>query len=346
MARDISRRRFVGGAVVAAASLGTAAMTVSADEAPAASPFVPGGASAGIARVSISVNDMDKSLSFFTNMLEFTEVACGILSEEEVKGLYGLEGTARYAMLSNAWQTTLVQLIDFQAKTGACIRTGRPSWDPGYFDVAMRCDDNKAVRDHMVKLGYSYYCEPHEYTTEWSGSTVSEAVMCGVDDMPVTLIETVSEPRPEFEGLFKNITDVAQTVSSIDAADVFYGEVLGLEKVYDEEVVGLVDEILTLPKDTPTRLAMYSVEGTPVVELIQISIDGTPMSDVAQPCNAGLFSTSFEVDDLDAVLARAAEKGFAAHGDPVACFVAPYGAIKTVLVDGPDGMLVELFQRS
>lgn len=360
MSEHITRRAFVAGtstAVAATALAGVAsalaaegsaaqdeaASSAAAEAEPA--PIVAGGPSAGIVRVSISVNDFERSRSFFTNFLEFTEMATGILSPEEVKGLYGLEGGARYTMLKNDWQTTLVQLIEFEAKTGACIRTDRPSWDPGYFDLAMRCDDNKAVRDHLVKLGYGYYCEPHEYTTEWSGSTVSEAVACGVDDMPLTLIETVSEPRPEFEGLFKNVTDVAQAVSDIDAADRFYGGVLGLPKVYDEEVVGLVDAILSLPENTPTRLAMYSVDGTPVVELIQMDIEGTSMSDVATPGNAGLFATAFEVDDLAAMLGACEEQGFAAHGEPVTCFVAPYGTIETVLVDGPDGMLVELFTR-
>ena len=359
----ISRRGFVSGAaaVAAAGALGgigraqtakaaesassTADKKASSSKAETPAP-VPGGPSQGIVRVSVSVNDLERSRSFFTNFLEFTPMACGMLSADEVKGLYGLGGGARYVMLQNAWQNTLVQLIEFDARTGKNIRTGRDSWDPGYFDVAMRCDDNKAVRDHLVKLGYTYYCEPHEYTTEWSGSTVSEAVACGVDDMPLTLIETVSEPRPEFEGLFKNVTDVAQCVSDVDRADEFYGQCLGLSKVYDEEVVGLVDAILSLPENTPTRIAMYSVPNTPVVELLQIGLDGKPMSDVAKPENAGLFSTSFEVDDLGGVLATCEEKGFAAHGEPVKVFLAPYGTIETVLVDGPDGMLVELFRRA
>lgn len=359
--KDMTRRSFVSGAsaavaatafagvATALASEGSAAANGKAGSAAAEAepaPIVAGGPSAGIVRVSISVNDYEKSRSFFMNMLEFTEMATGILTPEEVKGLYGLEGGARYTMLKNEWQTTLVQLIEFEARSGKCIRTDRPSWDPGYFDLAMRCDDNKAVRDHLVKLGYTYYCEPHEYTTEWSGNTVSEAVACGVDDMPLTLIESVSEPRPEFEGLFKNVTDVAQAVSDIDAADKFYGTVLGLPKVYDEEVIGLVDAILSLPENTPTRLAMYSVEGTPVVELIQMDMEGTPLSDVATPENAGLFATSFEVDDLAATLAACKEQGFEAHGEPITCFLAPYGTIETVLVDGPDGMLVELFHRA
>ena len=31
-----------------------------------------------------------------------------------------------------------------------------------------------------------YYTEPYEYTAEWSGSTVSEAVLKGVDNVPTT----------------------------------------------------------------------------------------------------------------------------------------------------------------
>lgn len=300
----------------------------------------------GVMRVCISVNDLDRSLAFFTDTFEYTLVGTGILLAEEVSALYGLEGGARYAMVKNAYQSTVIQLIEFEARSGACIRTGRNGYDPGYFDVAMRCDDNKAVHKHLTKLGYSYYCEPYEYSTDWSDSTVCEAVLCGVDEIPTTMIETVSEPRPEFDGLFKNITDIALVVSDTDEADLFWTEVLGMPKVYDEELSdGLVDPILGLPEGTHARMIYYSGTNTPVIEALKFSVEGEPLKDVAQPRNAGIFAMAYIADDVDAVAAKAKEAGFNVHGEPVECVLAVFGRVRSVLIDGPDGMLAEVFQQ-
>ena len=361
MVKHMTRRGFVGaaaGAAVASVGAGVvgAAMAdenkedASADNSKAeasaeAAPEEPQPDS-GVMRVCISVNNLEKSLGFFSNMLEYTQVGAGILLPDEVSALYGLEGGARYAMGKNDYQSTVIQLIEFEARTGACIREGRNGYDPGYFDVAMRCDDNKAVHKHLTKLGYTYYCEPYEYSTDWSDSTVCEAVLCGIDGVPTTMIETVSEPRPEFDGLFKNITDIALVVSDMDVADTFWTEVLGLPKVYDEDLTdGLVDPIMGLPEGTHSRMVYYAGTNTPVIEALQFSAEGTSLADVAKPENAGIFAMSYIVDDVDAVAKKATDAGFTVHGDPVECVLAVFGRVRSVLIDGPDGMLAEVFQQ-
>lgn len=346
MAEKLTRRSFIaaaGAAAVAGACVSTAVAQEASSGAAAAEEPQP---DSGVMRVCISCNNLDRSLAFFTDTLEYTLVGAGIYTEEEVGALWGLGGRARYAMVKNAYQTTVIQLIEFEARTGACIRTGRNGYDPGYYDVAMRCDNNAAVHKHLTKLGFSYYCEPYEYSTDWSDSTVSEAVLCGVDDIPTTMIETVSEPRPEFDGLFKNITDIALVVSDMDVADKFWTEVIGMPKVYDEELTdGLVDPIMGLPEGTHSRMAYYSGTNTPVVEALSFSIEGNPMSDVAKPENAGIFAMAYIVDDVDAVAKKAADAGFTVHADPAETVIAVFGRVRSVVIDGPDGMLAEVFQQ-
>ena len=346
MAESISRRSFVSSAVAAAAVAAVGSSVAHAAEQQTATTEEPQKDS-GVMRICISVNNLEKSLGFFSNMLEYSKVGAGILLPDEVKALYGLEGGARYAMVKNAYQSSVIQLIEFEGRTGNCIRTSeRNGYDPGYFDVAMRCDDNAAVYKHLTKLGYSYYCEPYEYSTDWSDSTVSEAVLCGVDGVPTTMIETVSEPRPEFDGLFKNITDIALVVSDVDVADRFWVDVIGMPKVYDEELTdGLVDPIMGLPEGTHSRMVYYSGTNTPVIEALKFTTEGTPMSDVAKPENAGIFAMAYIVDDVEDVAKKATEAGFAVHGDPVETVLAVFGRVRSVLIDGPDGMLAEVFQQ-
>ena len=342
---EMSRRNFMAAAGVAAAAavaapvIATADQAAPAEEAPAKD--------AGAVRICISVNNLERSRDFFCSQLEFTLVGEGILLEDVVEPLYGLPGQARYAMVKNEYQATVLQLIEFEARTGKCIRTDEDhGYDPGYFDVAVRCDDNYAVAKHLKKLGYTYYTEPYEYTAEWSGSTVSEAVLKGVDNVPTTMIMSISEPRPEFDGLFKNITDIALVISDVDRAEAFWTGVLDMPNVYDEELEdGVVDPILGLPEGTHSRMIYYSGVNTPVIEALKFSIEGTPMSETAKPENAGIFALGYPVDDLDATLQRAVDNGFEVITDPVESVIAGFGHVRSARVSGPDGMLAEIVQK-
>ena len=342
---EMTRRNFMSAAGVAAAAAVAAPVIATADQ-PAPAEEAPA-EHAGAVRICISCNDLDRSRDFFCGQLEFTLVGEGILLEDVVEPLYGLPGRARYAMVKNEYQATVLQLIEFEAKSGECIRTDENhGYDPGYFDVAVRCDENYVVAKHLKKLGYTYYTEPYEYTAEWSGSTVSEAVLKGVDNVPTTMIMSISEPRPEFDGLFKNITDIALVISDVDRADLFWEGVLGMPKVYDEELEdGVVDPILGLPEGTHSRMIYYAGVNTPSIEALKFSVEGEQVT-TAVPENAGIFALGYPVDDVEGVAEKGRANGFNVRtAEPVESVIAVFGAVKSIMIDGPDGMIAEVFQR-
>lgn len=300
----------------------------------------------GIKRICVSVSELEKSLAFFTGEMELTEVCRGRLDEQTVAAVYGLESSAaEYAMLKNEEQPTLLQLICFTNTPKRPIREGRPSWDFGYYDVAFRAKDNSWAYEHFRDLGFDYYCPPTRYVADWINLDVLEGVLKGPDAMPMALIERLKEPIPRFEGMFSIFTDVAQTVASGEEAARFYEGVLGLSKVFDEELPdGLVDDIVGVPHGTHTRMLMFSGGNTPITECLEYSIKGRPMSDVAKPENVGVFAAAYETEDLDALLERCAAAGFETAVPPLRLRLEPYGEIRLARVNGPSGMSVELFQ--
>lgn len=300
----------------------------------------------GIKRICVSVSELEKSLAFFTGEMELTEVCRGRLDEQTVAAVYGLgSSAAEYAMLKNEEQPTLLQLICFTNTPKRPIREGRPSWDFGYYDVAFRAKDNSWAYEHFRDLGFDYYCPPTRYVADWINLDVLEGVLKGPDAMPMALIERLKEPIPRFEGMFSIFTDVAQTVASGEEAARFYEGVLGLSKVFDEELPdGLVDDIVGVPHGTHTRMLMFSGGNTPITECLEYSIKGRPMSDVAKPENVGVFATAYETEDLDALLERCAAAGFETAVPPLRLRLEPYGEIRLARVNGPSGMSVELFQ--
>lgn len=300
----------------------------------------------GIKRICVSVSELEKSLAFFTGEMELTEVCRGRLDEQTVAAVYGLgSSAAEYAMLKNEEQPTLLQLICFTNTPKRPIREGRPSWDFGYYDVAFRAKDNSWSYEHFKDLGFDYYCPPTRYVADWINLDVLEGVLKGPDAMPMALIERLKEPIPRFEGMFSIFTDVAQTVASGEEAARFYEGVLGLSKVFDEELPdGLVDDIVGVPHGTHTRMLMFAGGNTPITECLEYSIKGRPMSDVAKPENVGVFATAYETEDLDALLERCAAAGFETAVPPLRLRLEPYGEIRLARVNGPSGMSVELFQ--
>lgn len=300
----------------------------------------------GIKRICVSVSELEKSLAFFTGEMELTEVCRGRLDEQTVAAVYGLgSSAAEYAMLKNEEQPTLLQLICFTNTPKRPIREGRPSWDFGYYDVAFRAKDNSWAYEHFRDLGFDYYCPPTRYVADWINLDVLEGVLKGPDAMPMALIERLKEPIPRFEGMFSIFTDVAQTVASGEEAARFYEGVLGLSKVFDEELPdGLVDDIVGVTHGTHTRMLMFAGGNTPITECLEYSLKGRPMSDVAKPENVGVFATAYETEDLDALLERCAAAGFETAVPPLRLRLEPYGEIRLARVIGPSGMSVELFQ--
>lgn len=300
----------------------------------------------GIKRICISVSNLEKSLSFFVDEFELKEVCRGTMTTAETKALYGLENSdARYVMLKNEDQPTLLQLIEFSNTPKKQIRRGRPSCDFGYYDVAFRAKDNSSEYDYFREKGFEYFCPPTRYVADWINLDVLEAVLVGPDCMPIALIERLREPIPKFDGRFSIFTDCAQTVESGEDATKFYVNVMGLSKVFDEVLPdGLVDDIVGVPHGTHTRMLMYAGGNTPITECLEYSLKGVPMTDIAKPENVGVFSVAYETENVDSLVKLAAENGFVTLRGPVHASVLPYGDIKAAQISGPSGMLVEVYQ--
>lgn len=299
----------------------------------------------GIKRITVGVSDLKKAADFFINEMELTAVTDSSIDSDSVSKLYGLDCAAEYIMLKNDEQDTLLQLIHFTGHEGTQIRSGANSWDFGYYDIAFRAKDNTKSMAHFKSHGYDYYCMPTRYVADWINLDVLEAVLKGPDALPIALIERLKEPIPKFDGNFSIFTDVAQTVADGEEATRFYVNVLGLTKVFDEVIPdGLVDEIVSVPTGTHTRMLMYAGGNTPITECLEYSLKGKYLNGTAIPGNYGVFATAYQTDNLLETVKAAADNGFRVLRECGSAELAPYGRISSAFIEGPSKMLVEFFQ--
>lgn len=300
----------------------------------------------GITRICVSVQRLETSVAFFCDNIGFHKAAEGRFDRDAVLLLYGVENsTARYAMLQNDEQETLLQLVEFSGNSGNYIRAGRPGWDYGYLDIAVRAKDNYKSCLNFTKQGYRYMATPVHYVADWIDMDVSEGVLIGPDHLPIAMIQRLKEPVPWFEGDFSMLTDCAQIMRDMDEAIRFYGDVLGFQKIFDDIMPdGLVDPVVQVPYGTHTHMVMFQAPGYPVVELIHYSIEGTSMADAARPENIGLFATAFQTDSLPGTLADCEAAGFPVIRAACRCSMQPYGEIRSAWVRGPSDTIVEFFE--
>ncbi len=303
-------------------------------------------ADSGIKRICVSVSDLEKSRDFFINEMELRQEACGKLDCAAVEALYGIKDSeAQYVMLKNDIQPSLLQLIYFTNTPKKEIRRDRPSWDFGYYDIAFRAKDNTKSLKHFKGKKYSYFCEPVRYVADWINLDVLEGVLKGPDCIPIAMIERLKEPIPEFDGNFSIFTDTAVTLDNPKETISFYEGVLGMEKIFDEVLPdGLVDEVVSVPSGTHTRMLMFSGGNTPVTECLIYSKKGKPMSDAAKPENVGIFAMAYERDNFEETVKKAENAGFRLMNGPMELELRPYGKIRLAHIEGPSGVMVEIFK--
>jgi len=140
----------------------------------------------------------------------------------------------------------------------------------------------------------------------------------------------------------RRMDHVGVVVDDLAAATAFFVE-LGLELQGEAPVEGgWVDRVLGLEGVRAEIAMLETPDGHGRVELSTFHAPTGPAGDGQAPANApGLRHLSFEVDDLDAVLARARARGADLVGE-VERYEDRY---RVCYVRGPEGIIVELAER-
>jgi len=307
----------------------------------------------GIERILISVRDMDESLAFYRDEVGMQVVADQNLDPEKIQKLWNLsKGTkARAVFVKNEEQSTLLELIEFQPHSGKTIREGANSWDYGIYDIAFLVKDLDKTHRDLLSTGFKFFSPPIPYRPRpsWVPFDATEAILIGPNEMPIALIELSGPGKPEVKkGDYGMIVDSAQMVEDMEEVIRFYRDILGLILQGDYKLPrGMVDGVLKLPPGTDSRIAFFNKEGStgPAVEFLEYSLKGKHLAPVAKPPNLGIFSISFETDDLSGLMEKFKKEKVSIISGPVKMELAPHGQINTVIGEGPSKVMVEIFEK-
>lgn len=303
----------------------------------------------GIARILISVKDLDESVEFYRDIFQMTVKGEYSLDKNTIERLWNLppETTAKAVCLKNDEQTTLLELIEFKPQPDRYIRPEGNTTDYGLFTIALRVKNVDAAYASLKQQGYQFICPPITYTPSWVPVTVKEAIMVAPNETVIALIERVSEPIPEFNGDFGIMLDTSQVVPDIEEVTKFYVDILGLNTVFDQVLpTGMIDNILNLPTGTESRMAFINQTGSKnaALEFIQCSVKGKSLANVAKPPNLGLFAIAFAVDDLSALIQKLQANNIKILSELVEISGYDLEKARAIIVEAPNGVNLQFFE--
>ena len=303
----------------------------------------------GIARILISVSDLNESVKFYRDILQMSVVEEYSLDSATIEQLWKLPSstTAQAVSLKNDEQTTLLELIEFKPHSDKCIRTDAKTTDYGLFTIAFRAKDVDAAYNNFKQKGYQFICPPITYTFSWGPVTVKETIMLGPDETPIVFIERLSEPKPVLKSDFGTMLDSSQVVEDMEEINKFYVDILGLTTIFDQVLPsGMIDDILNLPTGTESRMAFITQleSKSPALEFIQCSVRGKYLSDIAKPPNLGIFAIALATDNLAALIEKLQNYGVKILSEPVEMSTLEHNRVRAIVVEAPNGVNIQFFE--
>lgn len=139
----------------------------------------------------------------------------------------------------------------------------------------------------------------------------------------------------------KAIRHIGITVTDLDKAMGFYGDLLGFRVVKRMEERGeFIDRISGLEKIRVTTVKMAADDGS-LIELLHYHSHPRPRRGEEKICAAGLSHIAFTVEDLDAEFKSLSKAGVKFNSEPQ---ISPDGYAKVAFCRDTDGNLIELVE--
>jgi catechol 2,3-dioxygenase-like lactoylglutathione lyase family enzyme len=305
-------------------------------------------ATKGMDRMFISVSNLQDSLAFYRDWIGMKVVADETLEANEIQQLWNLSGeTKTHAVsLKNEQQSTLLELIEFIPHSGRTIREGAKPWDYGIYAITFLVKDIDKIYRDLTEKGFTFVSPPIRYQPNWVPHQVKEATLLGPDNVPIDHFERMKDEDYGSHGDYVKFDHCAQIVEDLSEVKRFYGDILGLELKGAMTIPeGLIDDVLTIPPGTEVKTSFFNKENALMIEFLQLSMKGKSLASIARPPNLGLFMISFEVDDFLSLMETCKKEGISILSGPVELHAKLYGKMRAVTIEGPSGVMIELFER-
>jgi catechol 2,3-dioxygenase-like lactoylglutathione lyase family enzyme len=322
-----------------------------------AKPAVSAGAPVAVqavAMVGLTVSDMDRSVDFYTRVLDFTKVTDDELLGEPYEALAGVFGV-RLRVVRLRLGGEYLQLTEYLASPGRPAPVDARSNDRWFQHVAIivRDMDSAYARLRSFKVRHASTGPQRLPETIPNAAGIRAFYFRDPDGHPLEVLQFPPDKgdakwHVATDRLFLGIDHTAIVVADTRASLAFYRDVLGFRVAGESMNVGTEQAHLNNVPGARLHITGLRAPAGPGIEFLEYlaPLDGRPYPVDERPNDLVHWQTSVVVPDV-AAAATAVHRGrfrlISAH--PVEFPDTALGFSRGILVRDPDGHAVQLIER-
>lgn len=302
-----------------------------------------------VVRIGVTVGDMDRSLVFYTGVLNFEIVSDSEVhgeAYEQLTGVFGLRCRIVQLKLGDA----ALELTEYLASPGRPVPPQSRSNDLWFQHIAIITSDMDRAYERLRRHRVRHASTGPQTLPDWNPNAGGIRAFY-FHDPDGHVLEILQFPAGKGEDrwqntdrLFLGIDHTAIVVADTDASLSFYRDLLGMRVAGGSENYGDEQAHLNNVKDARLRITTLRSNKGPGVELLQYLSPGPgrPYPNNALPNDLFHWQTVAVVDNVGALYSLFHEAGLSLLSDrPVVI-----NGGETFLCRDPDGHAVQVIARS
>ncbi|NDJ54311.1 MAG: glyoxalase [Chloroflexi bacterium] len=305
--------------------------------------------------VSITVNNVEQSARFFTDLLDFEQVSDVEVAGDEVEHLMGVFGT-RLRVITVALGSEQIELMEFIAPQGRPLPVDSRSNDLWFQHIAIVVSDMEAayarLREHRVR----HVSSGPQTLPDWNPNAggIKAFYFRDQDQHNLELIwfpEGKGSARwQNGEGLFLGIDHTAIAVSDTTASRAFYENLLGFTLAGQSENYGTEQEHLNMVFGAHLQISgLAASDGGMGVEFLEYLSPrtGRPYPVDSKTNDLWHWQTCLVANDVEAAYATLREHGAALISSGLITLSDDQvGPRRTFLIRDPDGHALRIMEQT
>ena len=321
-------------------------------EAAAAAP--PAQGTQAVAMVGLTVSDMDRSVDFYTRVLEFTKVSDDEVAGPAYEALSGVFGV-RLRVVRLRLGGEYLQLTEYLASPGRPAPVDARSNDRWFQHVAIivRDMDSAYARLRGFKVRHASTGPQLLPATIPNAAGIRAFYFRDPDGHPLEVLQfppDKGEPKwhTPSDRLFLGIDHTAIVVGDTRASLAFYRDVLGFRMAGESMNFGTEQEHLNNVAGARLHITGLRAPAGPGIEFLEYLAprDGRPYPADERPNDLVHWQTTILVADVDAAAAAVRRGKFRLTSPaPVELPDTTLGFTRGILVRDPDGHAVQLVEH-
>jgi catechol 2,3-dioxygenase-like lactoylglutathione lyase family enzyme len=306
-----------------------------------------------IRMATVAVSDLARSRAFYENTFDYIFLGEGTAAGPDFEALWNMPAdlTGNFVVLGPEGATTgLLRLVQFDQPGTLIWGDYSTPQNLGHYALNIRVPEIQSAMDRLQQNGGRAKSKPNYWTVSPEVSAW-DSLSYDPDGVIVDVFELEVAPGSllaDYDGRCSALQTVAMHVADANRSARFYAA-LGYRPMYDKLLEGMED-FFKLPQGTALHNINLIMPGDSTIGRIEIAQYvgwlGESQRDAAVPPNLGILSLAMETDDLTAAANLLHSIGAEACSDSVELETAAFGSVKARTYYGPDGEVLEFFERN